>query len=234
MSRVGTIARTLAVLGAGAAGAYGAYAVAAWYRYGQPGAPDPGGPDALLDTFLPAYEVADRESIRVAAPAAVALAAGGDVDLDALPAVRAIFAARARLLGAAGSAPAAPAGLVAQLRSLGWGVLGEIPNREIVLGVVTRPWEGDVVFRAVPAAEFAAFAEPNYVKILVALAAEPLGPATSLLRTETRVATTDAPSRERFRRYWAAFSAGIRLIRIFLLRAAKREAERRARSNQQS
>ena len=228
MSRVGTFARTLAVLGAGAAGAYGAYAVAAWYRYGRPGAPDPAGPDALLERFLPAYEVADRQSVRVAAPAVVALAAGSDVDLDALPVVRAIFAARARLLGASGTAAVAPAGLVAQLLGLGWGVLAEIPDREIVLGAVTRPWEGDVVFRAVPAAEFAAFAEPGYVKILLALAAEPLGPGASRLRTETRVATTDGPSRERFRRYWAAFSAGIRLIRVFLLRAARREAERRA------
>jgi hypothetical protein len=228
MSRVGRFARTLAVLGAGAAGAYGAYAVAAWYRYGRPAAPGPAGSGTLLDSLLPAYEVADRQSIRVAAPAALALAAGGDVDLDAIPIVRAIFAARARLLGAAGNAPLAPAGLIAQLRSLGWGVLAEVPERAIVLGAVTRPWEADVVFRSVPAAEFAAFAEPGYVKILVALAAEPLGSGASLLLTETRVATTDAQARVRFRTYWAAFSAGIRLIRVFLLRAARREAERRA------
>ncbi len=79
MSRMGRIARTLAVLGAGAAGAYGAYAVAAWYRYGRGGSPGSPGPDTLLDVFLPVYEVADRQSCRVAAPAAVALAAADTV-----------------------------------------------------------------------------------------------------------------------------------------------------------
>jgi hypothetical protein len=41
--------------------------------------------------------------------------------------------------------------------------------------------------------------------IVWTLAVEPLGPDASVFRTETRVATIDAASRERFRRYWAVF-----------------------------
>ena len=63
------------------------------------------------------------------------------------------------------------------------------------------------------------------------LAADPLGPDACRLRTETRVATTDPRARRMFRRYWAAFSAGIHLIRPLLLGTARREAERRARAN---
>ena len=56
--------------------------------------------------------------------------------------------------------------------------------------------------------------------------AEPLDEHSAELSTETRVAVTDAPARAKFRRYWAAFSAGIRLLRFMVLRNAKRKAER--------
>jgi hypothetical protein len=51
-----------------------------------------------------------------------------------------------------------------------------------------------------------------------------------MFRTETRVATTDAYARERFRRYWAVFSPGILLIRRASLRLVKADAERRYRA----
>jgi hypothetical protein len=97
-----------------------------------------------------------------------------------------------------------------------------------VLGAVTQPWLADPVFRGVPAEEFPAFAEPGYVKIAWTLAVEPLEAGSSLFRTETRVATTDPSSRERFRRYWSVFSPGILVIRWETLRLVKRDAERRA------
>ena len=42
------------------------------------------------------------------------------------------------------------------------------------------------------------------------------------------MATTDAAARARFRRYWAALSPGILLIRWAMLRRLRAEAERRA------
>jgi hypothetical protein len=66
--------------------------------------------------------------------------------------------------------------------------------------------------------------------IVWTLAVEPLGPDASVFRTETRVATIDAASRERFRRYWAVFSAGSLLVRRELSRLVKGEAERRIRA----
>jgi hypothetical protein len=67
------------------------------------------------------------------------------------------------------------------------GVLAEVPEREIVVGAVTRPWEPNVTFRAVPPDEFAAFREPDYVKIVWTLRADPIGAAESIYRTETRL-----------------------------------------------
>lgn len=56
---------------------------------------------------------------------------------------------------------------------------------------------------------------------------DPRGPHGAITQVETRVATTDTMARARFRRYWAAFSSGILLIRRAMLREVRREAERR-------
>jgi hypothetical protein len=107
-------------------------------------------------------------------------------------------------------------------------VLAEIPDREIVVGAVTKPWEPNVVFHALPPGEFAAFREPGYVKIVWTLRADPDGPGASVFRTETRALATDAIARGKFRIYWACFSPGIALIRRLSLGPLRREAERRA------
>src|SRR5438128_1971380 len=82
-----------------AAGAYAAYVGVTWYRYGH--MPHPVSleeQDELLDRFMPAYEVVERHQVRVAAPAAVTLAAARDMDLFQSPVVRAIFRGRELIL----------------------------------------------------------------------------------------------------------------------------------------
>ena len=53
-------------------------------------------------------------------------------------------------------------------------------------------------------------------------------PNESIFRHETRVQTTDAIARVKFRRYWALFSPGIKLIRWLILEPLRRDAEHRA------
>jgi hypothetical protein len=103
-------------------------------------------------------------------------------------------------------------------------------TREIVVGAVTQPWMANVVFRALPPDRFREFREPGYVKIVWTLRVDPVGASQSMFRTETRVATTDATARRRFRWYWTRFSPGIVLIRRLMLGNLKKEAERRAPS----
>ena len=109
-------------------------------------------------------------------------------------------------------------------------VLAQDAGREIVLGAVTQPWKGDVTFRALPPDEFAAFGEPGFAKIAWTIRVEPLGPAASRFYTETRVTTTDADARKRFRKYWTMVSPGVRLIRRESLRLVRTDAERRYRA----
>jgi hypothetical protein len=94
---------------------------------------------------------------------------------------------------------------------------------------VTRPWEPDVTFHALPPDEFAAFRQPGFVKIAWTLRVDPIDDGTSMFRTETRAVATDGNARARFRGYWALASPGIALIRRFSLGPLKAAAERRAR-----
>ena len=210
-----------------AAAMYAGYVAVAWSRYGDAAGPAPEEYDALLDRFMPAYDVVERHHIRIAAPAAVTLAAAGDVDMQASGLIQTIIKARETILGAAPDTRPRPRGLLAEMQFLGWGVLADVPGREVVVGAVTRPWEANVTFRALPPDQFAAFDEPGYVKIAWTLRAEPIGPAESLLRTETRAVATDHAAREKFRTYWSFLSPGIVLIRWALLRPVKIDAERR-------
>jgi hypothetical protein len=224
------VARAAVAGAAVAVTGYAAYATMAWLRYGRV-ATRAGSRtrDELLDRFIPTYDIVERHRIRVAAPAAVTMAAAREQDLLGVPLVRAIFRAREIAMGAAPVAPL-PRGVLAATRALGWGVLAEVPDREIVVGAVTQPWEADVTFQALPPEEFAAFARPGFVKIVWTLRVDPLDGGQSIFRTETRAVATDAVARARFRRYWAFVSPGIRLIRHLLLPPLKREAERRTRA----
>jgi hypothetical protein len=211
-----------------AAAAYAAYIGWTWRRYGQPAAASDEDADALLDQFMPHYEVAERCRVRVRATAGVTFTVACEQDLMALPLVRAVFKAREIVLGSEPDPVRRPRGLLALTRSLGWGVLAEVPDREIVMGAVTQPWQANVVFRALPPDQFAAFDEPDHVKIVWTLRADPVGRDQSVFRTETRAVATDAAARAKFRWYWSKFSPGIAMIRWLSLGPVRREAERRA------
>ena len=219
--------------GAAAAGvgvlSFGAWSALAWARYGHVD-PRRHPPDELLDRFLANPEVDEYHQIKVGAPTAITLAAAKETDLQGGPIAGANFWLRAipALLRGEPFRPEGSRGIVAETLGLGWGVLAEVPDRELVIGAYTQPWHEQVTFQPLPPEEFAGFNQPGYVKIAWTLGVEPLGPNQSLLVTRTRAVATDPESRKRFRRYWAPMSAGIILIRYAGLPRMRNEAERRA------
>jgi hypothetical protein len=229
VSRVPSAVRWLAAGLGLAASSWAAYAAVAWFRYGRRvRGIDPVETDFWLDRFMPQYEVAERHTIRVAVSREIAFEAAASLDLQHSKIIRALFETRKFVLGGQRSEPVLPKPLIPWAEALGWGVLAQIPGREVVMGAVTRPWEPNVVFRSVRPEEFAAFDEPGYVKILWTLRAEPVSATESIVRTDTRVTTTDAAARAKFRLYWAFLSPGILLIRRVALAMVKKEAERPA------
>lgn len=182
----------------------------------------------LIDRFMPQVDVTERHETLVHAPADIVFDTARNFDLQSIPLVRAMFWLRALVLGAARPpADLFAKGLVAETTSMGWGILAERPGRELAVGSVTQPWKGEVVFAPVAPDRFVAHSAPDMVKIVWTLEAEPLGPALTRFRTETRVFATDEGARKKFRRYWRIFGAGIVLIRWLLLPALRRKAEGR-------
>jgi hypothetical protein len=229
---------TLRVAAGGLAGAaaaalvgYAACAGTAWASFGHAGkARNKDEDDALLDELMPLYDVVERHHVHVEATAEVTLGVARDMNVFDSKIVRAIFKGRELMLGATPppEGVALPPGLVPAALRLGWGVLSDRAGREIVLGAVTRPWEPNPAFRDLLPRDFATFGEPDYVKIVWTLRADPLPDGTCTFRTETRAVATDVAARAKFRRYWALVSPGVVLIRRMMLDPVKREAERRA------
>ena len=219
--------------GAGLATAlYATRATFTWLQYGHPPKPNLDETDRLLDEFIPVYEVVERHHLHVAAPAAIALAAACEMDLAQSAIIRAIFKSRELILRVQPDKVRSSRTLLAWARELGWAVLAEIPDREVVFGAVTHPWDANPVFRPLPAQEFAGFHEPGYAKIVWTLRADPINATESVARTETRVVTTDQAARRVFRLYWSLASPGVEVIRWASLRLVKREAEGRMRRSQ--
>ncbi len=176
---------------------------------------------------MPEADVRELHEIRVSASAELVFEVAETFDIQSLRSVRALFWLRAKLLGANPGPVRWPRGLVAETRNLGWAELALEPSRQRVMGAVTRPWEPNVRFTVVAPEHFLAFSKPDQVKIVWTLEAEPESPDVTLFRTETRALATDEEARRKFRRYWRFFGAGIVLIRLLLLPALRREAERR-------
>jgi hypothetical protein len=231
---------TLRVAAGGLAGAaaaalvgYAACAGTAWASFGHAArARHTDEDDVLLDEFMPLYDVVERHHVHVEASAAITLDVARDMNVFDSKIVRAIFKGRELMLGATPppEGVALPPGLVPAALRLGWGVLSDQAGHEIVLGAVTRPWEPNPVFRDLLPRDFATFADPDYVKIVWTLRADPQPDGTCIFRTETRALATDVAARAKFRRYWALVSPGVVLIRRMMLDPIKREAERRAKA----
>ena len=184
---------------------------------------------SLLDRFVTVPDVRGRHETTIHAPAHLVMNVARNFEIESLWLVRTLFRLRGALLGA----PAQPSqrrGLVDQMQSIGWQCLAQDPDRYFVAGAACQPWQANPVFSPIDPATFVSFAEPDRVKIAWTLEAIEVAPNLTRFATETRVAATDDQSRAKFRRYWRKFGAGIILIRLVLLPAVQKKAERTWRS----
>lgn len=182
-------------------------------------------PDSLFDSMMPRYDVQEQHQVHIAAPPAVTWATAQAMNLDQLAIVRILVRIRSLAMGRRPDPPDPNGGLIAASGKIGWGLLAEQREHEVIMGAVTQPWHGKVIFRPLEPDAFIAFREPNYVKIAWNLRVDANG-KHSILRTETRVMPTDDQARAQFRRYWSFIFPGVILIRLALLHTAKARAER--------
>lgn len=170
-----------------------------------------------LDDFLATYEFSERHSLAIDAPAASIDRAFRAVSIADIPIARALWWVR-RLGRPYGDAAKPFVG--GELPGV---VLEDVPKEGVVLGLTGQFWRlrGDrELAKPATAEEFLAYADPDVCKAVIDFR---IGPRS--LSTETRVHVTDAASRRKFRRYWFVVRPFSGLIRILLLRAARRRAE---------
>ena len=158
---------------------------------GTPALPSAKRPNALLDEFMPEYEVAERHHVRVAAPADITSRPPWKRMLQKSKIIRGIFEARALVAGADPDEVTRPRGSarandVARLgrpgresrdarlssepsRNRGWPTSCSAPCRVMTSGP---------------------FASPATLRSSWTLRADPVSPRESIFRTETRVTTT--------------------------------------------
>ena len=180
---------------------------------------------ASLDRFIPAPDVRERFETSIRAPAAVVMDVATKFDMQSVPAVRLIFRLRERLLGARHVART-PRGILEETKDLGWGVLAKEPGQWLICGARCQPWLADVRFVAISPERFTEYSESDQVKIAWTLEAEEIAPNVTRFAQETRAVATDAAARTKFLRYWRWARFGIIAIRVLLMPAIRREAER--------
>jgi hypothetical protein len=171
-----------------------------------------------LDDFLPAYEFWERHWLAIDAPPERIDEALREVSMSDIPVARALWTVRrlGRSWGDA-SRPFVDAALKGAV------LLDDVPGEGIVLGVTGQFWRlrgGDDDHRPRTAEEFLTYARPDTCKAVIDFRIGELS-----LSTETRVHVADPVSRRKFGRYWRVIRPFSGLIRILLMRAARRRAE---------
>jgi len=184
---------------------------------------------ALLDRYIPRPDVRERFETSIHAPAAIVMNVATHFDMQSVFLVRAVFRMREIFLGTREAPPRRPQGIVEETKNLGWGELGSRSGEYVVCGARCQPWLADVKFHAIAPDDFIHYEEPDYVKIAWTLEAIETAPAMTRFAQETRAVATDAHSRAKFLRYWRWARFGIIAIRLLLLPAIRREAQRRWR-----
>ena len=170
-----------------------------------------------LDDFLPAYEFSERHALAINAPAARIDEAVRSVSISDLPVARMLWWVR-RLGRTYGTSSKPFVG-----GELSGVVLDDVRGEGIVLGLTGQFWrilggQRDAA-RPTTADEFLAYERPDTCKAVIDFRV-----GSGRLSTETRVHVADPASRRKFRRYWLVIRPFSGLIRILLLRAARRRA----------
>lgn len=201
----------------------------------------------LLDELMPLYDVVERHQTVVRAAPDLVFQAIRETDLAGGLVTRAFLAVRvlpAAVLALARSPRAALAELrarrterrrgldLAAFERAGFRVIAERAPEELVIGLLGKFWTPRGGLNAeVSTAHFASGPPAGYALAGWNFSVAPRVDGRTDLRTETRVwCAPDA--RARFKAYWLFVRPGSGLIRRAMLRAIRREAERRGRETQ--
>ena len=173
-----------------------------------------------IDRVIPVPRLRELSSVELAIPPVVAWAAIRHGDLGRQPLVHSLFALRT-IASRTRHEPLKLSldALVSSEARPGFGVLFEAPPTEVVVGAIGKVWSIDIPFVHVPSpAAFAAFRQPDFVKVAWSFRLAPLGAKHTAVAFELRVDATDEAAWQKFERYFRYVGPFSRLIRRSLMR----------------
>ena len=171
--------------------------------------------EMLIDDFLPEYDFNEVHDIDVGAPSKRVYAAINEVDFSESFIVRWLL----RLRGMSGTNVT-----IRDLRSFKFETLGEMMNRELLIGLAGRFWTPWGDLQKINAENFREFNKKGFAKAAWNFSLCPAGVGTKL-STETRIKCLGDESRVSFGRYWMFAKPFSGVIRMEMLRMIKRTAE---------
>ena len=105
--------------------------------------------------------------------------------------------------------------------------LERVQDDEIVIGLIGQFWKANGNLQKFEPLEFITFDKPNFLKGAWNFKIDQKEVNSCSLSTETRVFCTDGISKRRFSKYWFVVKPFSGLIRMEMLRAIKKSAERK-------
>lgn len=186
----------------------------------------------LLDEIMPAYHFNVVRSISVHAAPSRIFRVIREMRPSDIPLFSVLFWVRelpGRLTGKGKRYfPSSQTLLEQAFTDLGFLLLAEEAEREIVFGAVARwwkPWGADF-YHLADAKDFLHFDRPGYAKAAGNFYLEAGGTGSTAVRHETRVYAVDSGARRKFAIYWWIVYPGVALIRSMWLRSIKQRAEK--------
>lgn len=169
----------------------------------------------LIDEYLPEYDFEERHSIDIAASPDEIYRAAKQVDFGDSFIVRWLMNLRGM----------STTKLTLENFSYSkFKVLGEVPGKELLIGLAGRFWTPWGDLQDVNADNFKGFDKGGYAKAVWNFSVEKDG-NLSHLSTETRIKCLDEGSRRSFGFYWTFIRPFSGLIRMEMLKTIKRHAE---------
>jgi len=169
----------------------------------------------LIDDFLPEYDFVETHSIAIDASAEQVYAAANEVDFADSFVVRWLL----RLRGMSSEEVR-----IKNLEYSKFKILGEVLNKEIIIGLAGRFWTPWGDMQTVDESNFREFNKPGYAKAVWNFSLHGSSNET-MLTTETRIRCLDDDSRRSFGFYWTFIQPFSGLIRMEMLKTIKRKAE---------
>ena len=185
----------------------------------------------ILDRFMPVYHFSEVHAITVRAPPARVFNAIKIVTPAETPVFRLLFGIRSlprRLAGRGATRFGSSESVLRWATGVGFVLLGEETDRELVLGWVGQFWKlvGGSSPMMSDSEEFVGFNRPGYAKAAFNFYLHDLPDQAGLkLSTETRVYATDPVARRKFAAYWRLIHGGSALVRREWLTVIRRRSE---------